>query len=75
MSEQISREALMDTIEKLTASNQRLMNDNDQLRFILAKSDINCVYCGLPKKDMGKCYFGFPGCSRADDLLMEKTNG
>jgi hypothetical protein len=75
MSELISREALMNTIENLTASNQRLMNDNDQLRFILAKTDLDCIYCGLPKKDMAKCAHGFPGCGRADDLLMEDTDG
>lgn len=75
MSEPITRSALMDTIENLTVSNQRLMNDNEQLRFILAKSDLDCIYCGLPKKDMAKCAHGFPGCGRADDLLMEDTDG
>ena len=49
--------------------------ENDKLRGILAKSDLDCVYCGLPKKDMGRCYFGFPGCGRADDLMLEANDG
>jgi hypothetical protein len=75
MSEPISREALMKTIENLTETNEQLSTDNDTLRIIISKSDIDCIYCGLPKKDMGKCAYGFPGCGRADDLLMEDTDG
>jgi hypothetical protein len=48
---------------------------DDKLLLIIAKSDIDCIYCGLPKKDITKCAHGFPGCGRADDLLMEDTNG
>ena len=53
----------------------RFKEENDKLRGILAKSDLDCVYCGLPKKDMGRCYFGFPGCGRADDLMLEANDG
>ena len=49
--------------------------ENDKLRGLLAKSDLDCVYCGLPKRDMGRCYFGFPGCGRADDLMLEANDG
>ena len=49
--------------------------ENDKLRGLLAKSDLDCIYCGLPKKDMGRCYLGFPGCGRADDLMLEANDG
>ena len=60
-----------DSYRKMEESKQ----ENDKLRGILAKSDLDCVYCGLPKKDMGRCYFGFPGCGRADDLMLEANDG
>jgi hypothetical protein len=53
----------------------RFKEENDKLRGLLAKSDLDCIYCGLPKKDMGRCYLGFPGCGRADDLMLEATDG
>jgi hypothetical protein len=49
---------------------ERLRKENDTMRVIIAKSDLDCIYCGLPKKDMAKCKHGFPGCGRADDLLL-----
>jgi len=36
----------------------------------LAESDKACVYCELPKAEMGACASGFPGCARADDLFQ-----
>jgi len=48
----------------------RLRQENDVLRKLVAESDLDCVYCGLPKADMAKCQLGFPGCGRADDLLI-----
>ena len=51
------------TIEALTA-------ENDRLRKLIADSDMNCIYCGLPKCDMMKCESGFPGCGRADDMMI-----
>ena len=53
----------------------RFKEENDKLRGIIAKSDMDCIYCGLPKKDMGRCYLGFPGCGRADDLINGDDNG
>lgn len=40
------------------------------LRGIIAESDLPCLYCKLAKKDILKCASGFPGCGRADDLLI-----
>ena len=48
----------------------RLREENDKLRKIIAESDLPCIYCGLPKIDMGRCQHGFPGCDRMDDLLQ-----
>ncbi len=42
--------------------------ENDKLRGILAASKLPCIYCGL--EDMGLCRKGFPGCARADDLMV-----
>ena len=75
MRELIIRESLMKTIENVTVTNAQLEKENDFLRRIVSKSDADCIYCGLQKKDMVKCAHGFPGCRRADDLLMEKNNG
>ena len=82
MSEPISREALMKTIENLTVSNQELLTENDKLRGLLAAGQGDCVYCGLPAADIAKCPHGFPGCTRMDDIVnkhetaveMENTN-
>ena len=71
----ISREAILQTLEAQTVTIDRLERENDKLRGIIAKSDMDCVYCGLPKKDMGRCYLGFPGCGRADDLMNGDDNG
>jgi hypothetical protein len=48
-----------------------LQKENDRLKIILAKSKEDCIYCGLKSVDMNKCASGFPGCARADDLLIE----
>lgn len=42
----------------------------DKLRVLLATSNANCAFCGLPAAEMAKCASGFPGCSRADDMLL-----
>ena len=44
--------------------------ENDQLRCVVAKSNAKCIYCALPAEDMAKCAHGFPGCGRADDLVL-----
>lgn len=46
--------------------------ENTKLRYIIAKNDIPCVYCGL--RDMSKCKSGFPGCARMDDIMAGGEN-
>lgn len=49
-------------------TNEELKAENDTLRTVLAKLPQSpCVYCGLT--DISKCAHGFPGCSRADDIM------
>lgn len=47
-----------------------LRTENDKLRGMIAYGPMPCVYCGLPKADLMKCAHGFPGCARADDMVM-----
>jgi len=49
---------------------ERLRKENDIMRGLIAESNMDCIYCGLPKADMVKCPSGFPGCGRADDMLL-----
>jgi hypothetical protein len=49
---------------------ERLRKENDILRGLIADSNMECIYCGLPKAEMAKCPSGFPGCGRADDMLL-----
>jgi len=46
---------------------ERYRKENDILRGLIAVSDVACVHCGL--KDISQCRSGFPGCSRADDII------
>lgn len=48
----------------------RLREDADKLRVLLATSNANCAFCGLPAAEMAKCASDFPGCSRADDMIL-----
>lgn len=48
-----------------------LERENDVLRKRLAVSNADCPYCGLPAADMAQCAHGFPGCGRADDIMIE----
>lgn len=49
--------------------------ENDYLRALVGNSDKSCIYCGLGSEDQGKCAFGFPGCSRADDQMLCRNFG
>lgn len=49
---------------------KEVLEENDKLRGLVAVSDLPCVYCALPSADMGKCASGFPGCGRADDMML-----
>lgn len=53
----------------LDAKLKELENENTRLRFIIASSNLDCIYCNLPKVDLSKCKSGFPGCGRMDDLI------
>lgn len=55
--------------DELIAENQKLIEENDKLRGLLAKSDKDCAYCGLKSEDIGRCASGFPGCARMDDIV------
>ena len=43
--------------------------ENDKLRGLLAKGDLNCVDGGLPKKGYGKVLLWIPWMRQADDLI------
>lgn len=60
------------TINDALEEIKKLHDENDKLRLIIAESSIDCIYCGLPSSDIAKCSLGFPGCGRADDLLLAK---
>jgi len=48
----------------------KILKENDALRALIANGSDDCIYCGLSKSDMGKCASGFPGCGRADDMML-----
>ena len=52
-----------------TANEQKLKEENDKLRALLAWGSDPCIYCGFPKEGMTHCQHGFPGCMRADDIV------
>jgi hypothetical protein len=58
------------TIDDWRVKYEILSAENDKLRVLLATSNANCAFCGLPAAEMAKCASGFPGCSRADDMLL-----
>lgn len=57
--------------ERVAAIISDLQRENDVMRKLIADSDMDCVYCGLTKREMSKCASGFPGCARADDMMIE----
>lgn len=58
------------TIDDWRVKCETLSAENDKLRVLLATSNANCAFCGLPAAEMAKCASGFPGCSRADDMIL-----
>lgn len=60
---------LLARLEAAEREREEARKENDFMRLRLAESDKACVYCDLPKTEMGACAHGFPGCARADDLL------
>lgn len=66
---------LLDEMDKLAHDIERHMGvtnekvrENDHLRGLVGNLKIPCVYCGL--ENMGECRSGFPGCARADDIMI-----
>ncbi|WP_197689302.1 hypothetical protein [Bradyrhizobium erythrophlei] len=53
----------------LKDARQETEAENVRLRAALARSKDPCVYCSLPAEELFKCNSGFPGCSRADDVM------
>ena len=66
----VKYEILNAEAEKLRAEVERLREEADKLRVLLATSNANCAFCGLPAAEMAKCASDFPGCSRADDMIL-----
>lgn len=60
----------LETVDSYVREIERLRAENDKLRSLLANGSDPCVYCGLLKEDMNRCSHGFPGCGRADDLML-----
>lgn len=61
--------AILARLEAAEREREEARKENDFMRLRLAESDKACVYCALPKGEMGACASGFPGCARADDLF------
>jgi hypothetical protein len=59
----------------MTRTIEEVERENTKLRGILANSPLPCLYCALPKADMAKCPSGFPGCGRADDIVLDPNFG
>ena len=59
-----------DTKEDLKVEIHRLATENDKLHAITANSNLDCIYCSLPKTEWNACAHGFPGCARADDAML-----
>ena len=51
-------------------TDEKLRDENDHLRALLAWGTDPCIYCGLSAETMGQCVRGFPGCARADDMQV-----
>lgn len=47
--------------------------ENTMLRGVLSRAAIPCLHCGLD--DMSRCVLGFPGCDKADDMMLGESEG
>jgi len=67
---QFASKQLAARCDEAEAERDEARKENDFMRLRLAESDKACVYCSLPKAEMGACASGFPGCARADELFQ-----
>lgn len=65
-------EGVMSKYWDMTVGQERdeLRAENNNLRALLAYGTDPCIYCGLQAEDLPKCSSGFPGCARADDMML-----
>lgn len=70
MSKEIGLPNLSEELDKALEENHRLRDENDALRAAWGNSDKPCLYCDLSAQDLARCQLGFPGCGRADDMIM-----
>lgn len=52
----------------MTRTIEELERENEFLRGLVASKVMPCHYCGVDT--LGKCPYGFPGCSLADDIFI-----
>jgi len=62
--------ALIARAPTLAAEVEALRAENDKLRAKLGNSPEPCAYCGIPADKLLDCQHGFPGCPRADDMVL-----
>lgn len=62
--------ALIASAPDLAAEVEELRAENDKLRAKLGNSPEPCAYCGIPADKLLDCQHGFPGCPRADDMVL-----
>lgn len=49
-----------------------LIEENQSLKNHLAKSNLDCIYCGLPKSRTLECQLGIDGCLRLNDTRVQE---
>ena len=62
--------ALIARAPTLAAEVEEMRAENDKLRAKLGNSPEPCAYCGIPADKLLDCQHGFPGCPRADDMVL-----
>ena len=47
---------------------EKLSKENITLKFIIANTNLPCIYCGLPREKMNECKVEHDECGRLNDL-------